>query len=229
MREHRGVRAGDRELAERFPTADDHVMRDVGARFGGPLLTVAMSIVRDPSRAADVVQSTLLNAWRSAATFDPSRDLGAWLYAIARRQAIDHYRRERRLQATDPAELDIIDLPVSFEQTWEAFQVRLALGELPVDEHEVMRLAWFEGLSHPEIAARLDVPLGTVKSRSHRAHRRLAARLAHLRPGPEGANRSVPPVVVVSERRMSQPGEDTAGEGTSGEDVDGVEGSESRR
>ena len=64
---------------------------------------------------------------------------------------------------------------------WEAWEVRSAVSKLPPDEQVVVRLAHLDGLTHAEIAHQLDVPLGTVKSRSHRAHRRLADRLRHLR------------------------------------------------
>ena len=176
----------DRELANRFPQGDDEIVRAVYGRYGGAVYTVAMSILGDSSRAADVVQATFVNAWQASHRFDPDRELGPWLYTIARRQAIDAYRRERRSEPTDPSELDIIELPPSLEQMWEAWQVRLAIDQLPADECDVVRLSWFDGLAHPEIAERLGVPVGTVKSRSHRAHRRLATLLAHVR----DANRS---------------------------------------
>lgn len=174
-------------------------MRDVYERFGGPVYTIALSIVRDPARAADVVQSTFLNAWRAAHRFDAHRELGPWLYTIARRQAVDSYRREHRLEATDPSEFDRNERPgaergfgaASLERTWEAWQVRLALDRLPADEHELMRLAWFDGLTHAEIAERLAMPIGTVKSRSHRAHRRLAEFLAPLRDENRATDRDV--------------------------------------
>jgi len=176
----------DRELANRFPQGDDEIVRAVYGRYGGAVYTVAMSILGDSSRAADVVQATFVNAWQASHRFDPDRELGPWLYTIARRQAIDAYRRERRSEPTDPSELDIIELPPSLEQMWEAWQVRVAIDQLPADECDVVRLSWFDGLAHPEIAERLGVPVGTVKSRSHRAHRRLATLLAHVR----DANRS---------------------------------------
>jgi len=171
----------DRELANRFPAGDDEIVRAVYGRYGGAVHTVAMSILGDPARAADVVQATFVNAWQASHRFDPARELGPWLYTIARRQAIDAYRRERRSQPTDPSELDVVELPPSLEQAWEAWQVRLALDQLPTEEREVVRLSWFDGLAHPEIAQRIGVPVGTVKSRSHRAHRRLATLLAHVR------------------------------------------------
>lgn len=178
----------DRELADRFPAGDESVISAVYGRFSGPVYTVAMSILGDASRAADVVQTTFVKAWQASHRFDPERELGPWLYTIARRQAIDVYRRERRAEPSDPGDLDVVELPPSLERTWEAWQVRLALDQLPADERDVVRLSWFDGLAHPEIADRLGVPVGTVKSRSHRAHRRLAGMLAHVR----DANRTAP-------------------------------------
>jgi RNA polymerase sigma-70 factor (ECF subfamily) len=69
----------------------------------------------------------------------------------------------------------------SAERAYDVWAVREALDELPADEREVVRLQHIDGLSHAEIAAQLDIPIGTVKSRSHRAHRRLAGRLGYLR------------------------------------------------
>ena len=103
---------------------------------------------------------------------------------------------------------------MSLEATWEAWQVRLALDQLPDEEREVVRLSWFDGLAHPEIADRLGVPVGTVKSRSHRAHRRLAELLAYVRdvrdPAPADEpdeNRSTPSSVGISEPRRHHQGD----------------------
>ncbi len=70
--------------------------------------------------------------------------------------------------------------PLSFERTWEAFEIRRAIDDLPPDERVVMKLAHLDGMTQAEISQALDVPLGTVKSRANRAHRRLAAALRHL-------------------------------------------------
>ncbi len=122
------------------------------------------------------------NAWRAAAKFDPTREPAPWLYAIARRVAVDIYRRERRHQGRLPLDgkADVAALPESFEQTWEAWQVRLALDEMPADLRAIIEATHYLGLTHRETARRLGLPIGTVKSRSHRAHRRLATLLAHL-------------------------------------------------
>jgi RNA polymerase sigma factor (sigma-70 family) len=207
------VAVSDRELAIRFPAADDAVLRDVYERFGGAVYTVALSILGDPGRAADVVQSTFVNAWQAASRFNPDQELAPWLYTIARRQAIDIYRRDRRSRPVDAAELDDAIAAVSLESTWEAWQVRVALDQLSEDERRVVKLAWFDGLAHTEIAEVLGVPVGTVKSRSHRAHRRLAELLAHVReagdepPGEAEANRSETADVGNGEPRRHDRGE----------------------
>lgn len=167
----------DAAVVQRFTAGDPDAVREVHRRYGGAVLTVARSVV-GADLAADVVQETFLKAWRAAATFDPDRDLGPWLYAIARRCAIDALRRDRRpTTGGHGPEVDVaVDAP-SFEASWERFEVRRAVDALPEEERHVVRLSHLEGLTHPEIAARLDVPVGTVKSRSARAHRRLAAAL----------------------------------------------------
>jgi RNA polymerase sigma-70 factor (ECF subfamily) len=123
----------------------------------------------------------MLKAWRAAPSFDPSRELAPWLYTIARRVAIDIYRREQRVPVSGLEDDDVVVVPLSFERTWEAWEVRSALEKLPADEREVVRLSHLVGMSHREIAERLQVPIGTVKSRSARAHRRLADLLQHVR------------------------------------------------
>lgn len=144
-------------------------------------MTVASSILRDQGRAADAAQATFVKAWAARRSFDPSRPLAPWLYQIARNEAIDVFRRERRLVA-DGDGPDVESPSPSFDAAWEAWEVRRAVDRLDPAEREVVRLAWFEGLTHAEIATRLGAAIGTVKSRSHRAHQHLAAALGHLRP-----------------------------------------------
>jgi RNA polymerase sigma-70 factor (ECF subfamily) len=171
----------DAVLVAGFAAGDEHAVRAVYERYAGPILTVAMGTLGKRELAEEVVQHTLLKAWRAAGTFDTTRPLSPWLYAIARRVAVDIHRRERR--AAVPTEIeddDVAVLPLSFERTWEAWEVRQAVATLPAEEREVVRLAHLVGLSHREVAEHLEVPLGTVKSRSARAHRRLAALLGHV-------------------------------------------------
>jgi RNA polymerase sigma-70 factor (ECF subfamily) len=171
----------DADLAQRFAAGDEGAVREVYARYARPVLTVGLRALGRRDLADEVLQTTMLNAWRAAPTFDPARRLAPWLYAIARRVAIDVHRREARaaVPGVVPDDTSGADDP-SFERTWEAWEVRRALTRLPPDEAAVVRLAHLEGLTHREVAHRLGVPVGTVKSRSARAHGRLAALLGHL-------------------------------------------------
>ena len=175
-------RVDDRELATRFRTGDEAAIRELYRRFGGPVFTVAKSLLADREQAAEAAQQTFVQAWRAARTFDASKPLAPWLYAIARRVAIDMFRKNQRTipAARNEENGDIPVESISFERIWEAWEIRRAVDELPAEEKAVVRLQHYEGLTHSQIAGRLGVAVGTVKSRSHRAHRRLAAALVHL-------------------------------------------------
>lgn len=164
----------------RFGDGDPEAVRALYDRYGGPVFAIAYRSLSDRGLAEEAVQQTFLQAWRSSGRFEVGRDPGPWLYAIARRVAVDLYRRERRHESVDGVEPEIAVLPVSFERTWEAWEVRTALEQMPEDEREVLEATHFLELSHVEAAERLGIPVGTVKSRSYRAHRRLAELLAHL-------------------------------------------------
>lgn len=175
-------------LGERFRSGDETVLAELYRRYSGPMLATAFNLLGDRELAADAVQRAFLQAWRGADRFDPGRDIQPWLYAITRRTSIDVYRRNRR--SADELSLDSNPWlgettsgadPQSFEAVWQAWEVRTALDQLPADEREVLRLAYFEGHTQTEIAAQLSLPLGTVKSRTHRAQRRLSDLLGHLR------------------------------------------------
>lgn len=169
------------DLVERFRSGDPDAVREVYRAYSGPVFTVARSIVRDRELAADVVQQTFVKAWRAARTFDGQRELAPWLYSIARNTAVDALRAETRPTRGDhDPEVDVGVESESFEQTWERFEIRTAVDGLPAGEREVLRRSHFIGETHEQIAAELGIPVGTVKSRSARAHRRLAAALDHL-------------------------------------------------
>ena len=179
------------DLISRFRAGDEAAVREVYQRYGGAIQTVARSMVRDPEIVAEVVQQTFVKAWRAASSFEEGRELAPWLYTIARRTAIDALRREMRPTAGDhEPETDVGVTTISFERTWEIHEVRRAIDDLPPEEREVVRLSHLVGLSHPEIAERMDIPVGTVKSRSARAHKRLATALGHLTDPAPSANRN---------------------------------------
>lgn len=176
---HRGV-------STRFRDGDPDAVRSVYREYGRLVFAVAYRILGDRGLAEEATQQAFVKAWRAAASFDSDRELGPWLAAIGRRVAIDVARREA-VRATDP--LDSVapgdpalsSPPGAAENIYDIWEVRRAVTELPDDEREIVRLQHFEGLTHVEIAERLAIPVGTIKSRSFRAHKRLATLLGHLR------------------------------------------------
>jgi RNA polymerase sigma factor (sigma-70 family) len=178
---------GETELAVRFAAGEADSVGDAYRAYGRLVYAISYRVLGDASLAEDATQQTFVQAWQNAASFDPSRSLGPWLATIAGRVAIDIYRRNRRhRQARNVDDLDVNDpalasLPPSAEGIYDAWQVRRALDALPDQDRELIRLQHFRELTHTEIAEHLAIPVGTVKSRSFRAHRRLAGLLGHLR------------------------------------------------
>ncbi len=176
----------ERGVLEAFRRGEGDAVRHVYREYGGLVYAVAHRALGRADLAEEAVQQTFLQAWKAAASIDVERDPAAWLATIAKRVAIDIHRREARrpagklddVAADDPA---VISLPPDAEALDAVWHVRRAIDRLPADEADVVRLQHLEGLTHSEIAARLGIALGTVKSRSHRAHGKLAACLGHLR------------------------------------------------
>jgi RNA polymerase sigma factor (sigma-70 family) len=174
-------------LPARFGAGDPDSIRAAYQTYGRLVYSVAYKVLGDPGLAEDATQQTFVQAWRAAATYDPARPLGAWLAAISRRAAIDVYRRERRHRGVEDIadhEAALVTAPPSAEQIYDVWEVRQALENLPDQDRELIRMQHFDDLSHAEIAGQLAIPVGTVKSRSFRAHRRLAGMLGHLRAEP---------------------------------------------
>src|SRR5262245_51632857 len=171
-----------------FRRREDAGVRAVYREYGRLVYGIAYRTLGRKELAEDATQQTFVQAWQAADRFESDRELAPWLATIARRVAIDIHRRETRRAAetlddvplADPA---LVTMPVGLEQWYEAWQVRQAVDQLPPDEREVVRLQHLEGFTQAEIAERLGVPTGTVKSRSHRAHQRLAGQLRALRDG----------------------------------------------
>ena len=173
-------------LSTAFRDGDPDAVRAVYRSYGRLVYAVAYRVLGDRGLAEEATQQTFLKAWRAAASFDVERELGPWLVSIARRVAIDVTRREA-VRAADPLDSvapghpALTSSPESAEAAYDIWEVRRAVSELPPEEQDVVRLQHFRGYTHAEIAERLDLPVGTVKSRSFRAHKRLAELLGHLR------------------------------------------------
>jgi RNA polymerase sigma-70 factor (ECF subfamily) len=189
-RERPPAAVDDGELRRRFRDGDPVALGELYERFAGPLLALCRSQLRDIEQARDAVQQTFLRAWRSAATFDVGRPLGPWLFQICRRVCIDTYRRQRaRFEPLDDHEHDpaLSVTGPSLERSWLVWEVRQAIDALPAESREIIRLRHVDGWTVEQVAEFLDLPIGTVKSRSFRAHRHLLASLAHLRAADDAA------------------------------------------
>ena len=125
-------------------------------------------------QAEEIAQDVMVAVWRNARSYDPQKAAAStWIYKIARNRRIDLWRREYRLEL-DPNEPGLQgqepQMPLEILDTeQQARAVRKAVAALPEDLALVLRLAYFEGLTHSEIAVKLDLPLGTVKSRIRKA------------------------------------------------------------
>jgi RNA polymerase sigma factor (sigma-70 family) len=171
------------ELAGRLAASDNSVVRDLYQAYGRLVFTIALRIIGDRGRAEDAVQTTFVRLWQAANRIDPGRDVRPLLCTIARRVAIDVARAEGRrpwgnLEDADPSTEDN-----GVERAWTTWKVREALDALPTEEAEVMWLQHRDGMTHTQIAEKLGIAVGTVKSRSHRAHQRMAGLLSDLREG----------------------------------------------
>ncbi|WP_245421940.1 sigma-70 family RNA polymerase sigma factor [Alsobacter soli] len=170
------------ELAALVAAVAERRDREAFARlfdyFAPRLNAYLLRLGSDAGAAEELTQEVLVTLWRKADQFDPGKSsVPTWLYRIARNRRIDGLRRDR-VEYMDPLEsdLDIPDDPqtdrmLDLQQREE--RLRAALGGLPPEQLELVRLAFYDGLSHSEIAERAKLPLGTVKSRIRLAFGRL--------------------------------------------------------
>lgn len=191
MRRARRVREGDSTVTDnddestwdvRFIAGDELALEHVYRRWSPVVFTLALRSLGDRSDAEDVTQKTFVSAWTSRASFDPSRArLSTWLVTIAKRRIADTHEARRRIRAlqdqiqrvTRPDDLVSVPAP----DLGETLLVAQEIERLEPDAQRVMRLAFFDDLTHQEISRRLDMPLGTVKSHIRRSLERMRTRL----------------------------------------------------
>jgi RNA polymerase sigma-70 factor, ECF subfamily len=170
----------DADLIVRIADGDRLAFEELYRRYARPVLGLALRRLGDRGRAEDAAQEAFAAVWRSAHSFRPERGGGApWLYTVARNAIIDGLRRlpEPPAEAPETASPES-EPPDRAESAWLAWRVHRALEELPEHERPLIELAYYAGLSQSEIAEYLDVPLGTVKTRTRSALARLADVLA---------------------------------------------------
>ena len=194
--------SSDAELVRRLRDADGAALSQLYQRFGRPCYSLARRICADEGLAEDVVQEVFLTLWRDPTRFDPSRgSFATWLLTLIHHKAVDAVRREstirRRMVAAPEAGEEWSPTPVPGADQAAlarvaAGQVRAALHRLPVEQRQVLALAYFGGHTQREIAVLTGVPLGTVKSRMFTAVQRLRSLLTD----------QLGPDVLVTEARM---------------------------
>ena len=148
-------------------SGDQNALAELYDRYSSVVYAVALRVLGDTGAAEDVLQEVFFQLWRNPGAFDAARgSLGAWLAVITRNRAIDSLRRRR-------PETDIEDVIVSVAPIWPARadrsraaeKVRSVLGTMPPAQRTALEMAYFEGMSHSEIADKTGEPLGTIKTR----------------------------------------------------------------
>lgn len=182
------TREADHALVLRIVRKEEAALAEVYDRYASLVYAVALRVLREATAAEEVLQDTFHRLWIVAARFDPSRgSLPAWLAVAARHRAIDRLRQRDPAPASDPdpaAAIAEIQLPfdledeVSRQRLFE--RVRAALARLTEPHRAVIELAYFEGLTHTELARHTGEPLGTIKSRLRAAVAALRKELGGL-------------------------------------------------
>lgn len=169
----------DRSLMDRVRVREQGAMAEIFDRYAGLVYSVALSVLRDSGQAEDVAQEIFFQLWRSPDSFSSSRgSLGAWLLVVARNRAIDHLRQRRPGAPVDEVVIDsTTNLQNEAERSILMQRVRGFIGDLPQEQQQSLQMAFFDGLSHSEIAEKTGQPLGTVKTRIRSALTSLRKRL----------------------------------------------------
>ena len=146
---------------------DEHAMAVLFDRYSRLVYSVALRVLRDPALAEDVLQEIFMQIWRSPNGFVATRgSLGGWLAVVSRNRSIDALRRKRPTEQVDemilPAQGNLAD---EAERNGMMEKARSVIGKLPPDQRKTLEMAFFDGLTHSEIAEMTGDPLGTVKTR----------------------------------------------------------------
>lgn len=171
----------DPDLVERFRDGDERALEAIYRRWSPIVFTLALRSLGDRTDAEDVTQRTFVSAWTSRSGYEPSKArLGTWLVVIARRRiadTLDAQAKVIRLQRELERFADPTDAFDPGTDLGDRMLVADEIDRLEPDAQRVIRLAFFEDLTHDQIASRLGMPLGTVKSHIRRSLTRLRARL----------------------------------------------------
>ena len=169
----------DKALMDRVRVHEQQAMASVFDRYAGMVYSVALRVLKDAAQAEDVMQEIFFQLWRDPEKFSFAKgSLGPWLLVVARNRAIDHLRQRRPAESVDEvAVASATNLASEAERGILMQRVRGIVGDLPQEQQQSLQMAFFDGLSHSEIAERTGQPLGTVKTRIRSALMSLRKRL----------------------------------------------------
>jgi RNA polymerase sigma-70 factor, ECF subfamily len=159
---------GDAALVAAIAAGDRRALADLYDLYAGVLLALGLRIVRDRREAEDILHDVFLEVWRTAKDYDPTRGrVRTWLTIRMRSRALDQQKSARVSRNTGDASVleRVADDASDPASSPDRARVRVALVALPLEQRQVLELAYFEGLSCSEIATRIEAPVGTVKSR----------------------------------------------------------------
>src|SRR5271169_6565211 len=168
----------DMRLVARIRAGDQQALSELYDRYANVVYGVALRILQDTGAAEDILQDIFLQLWRRPDAFDSSRgSLTAWLAVIARHRSIDRLRKRRpESDIEDCVITSGPDLRDETERTLVVEKIRGALAEMNPDQRTALEMAFFQGLTHSEIAAKTGEPLGTIKTRIRSGLQQLRAR-----------------------------------------------------
>jgi RNA polymerase sigma-70 factor (ECF subfamily) len=157
----------DTELLAGIERGEDRAMATLYDRYSRIVYSVALRVLRDPAAAEDVLQEIFMQIWRSPESFVAARgSLGGWLSVVARNRSIDSLRRKRPSEQVEEMALaSPFDLADDSERNLLMEKARAAVVLLPAEQRKTLEMAFFDGLTHTEIAEMTGDPLGTVKTR----------------------------------------------------------------
>ncbi len=161
----------DEELLAALVAREPGALEELYDRYGRLAFSLAVRIVASPETAEEIVQEAFLSIWRGAVRYEAARgSVRTWLLSITHHRAIDAVRRRGARVQTAPIDERVqyvggADVWQDVSRSLTRDEVRAALAALPADQRESIELAYFGGLTYPEIAQKLGLPLGTVKSR----------------------------------------------------------------
>jgi RNA polymerase sigma factor (sigma-70 family) len=170
------------EIGERLNQGQPEALEECYRTLGPLVVSYLGRYVPQPD-VDDVVQRVFYEVWRVHDRYDPSRSLRGWVLGIARKRAIDHLRKRKDVVVPLESMREITGddgREVAERLAW-ADEVRTALDMLPEGQRNVIELAYFDGYTQSEVAVVLDIPLGTVKTRTSRGLQRLAGLLENAR------------------------------------------------